>query len=282
MTRSTRTHSDGADARKQLGIGARAAHPYGFPWRKGLPPFVGACIVMGAMGITTSAHAASPSFGSQNAAVIIAQSRAAMASAGSVNASGKGSGKIPGLGKITIIEINYSAATSGSQVLKTVAARKNAGIALPSATTLDVGGQLYVRANSLFWSSFSALTETEAVQAANKWVQIQPSSSLYAIAAADLTMPSLLTDLFSSDNFHKGNVRTIDGVRAIAITYTNTGEDPGHATAYVALGGKHLPVSVSIGGESVRFTSWGQTKAITAPANPVQLTSLLPPSEATN
>ena len=282
MTRVTRTYSDDSDACEQFGTVARSAHPFGFRWRAGLPPLVGACIVMGAMGITTSAPAASPSFGSQTASVIIAQSRAAMASAGSVSASGKGSGKIPGLGKVTFTEIDYSATTSGSQVLKMTSAHAKSGTALPSATTLDVGGQLYVQANAPFWSSSAGLTDAEAVHAANQWVQIQPSSSLYATAAADLTMPSLLTDLFSSANFHKGTVRTIDGVRAIAITYTNTGEDPGQATTYVALGGKHLPVSVSIGGESIRFTSWGRTKTITAPPNTVQLSSLLPPSESTN
>jgi hypothetical protein len=253
----------------------------GFGLRRKLLPLVGAGILVGCLGVTTPAHATTPSFGSQTADAIIAQTRAAMSSAGSVSASGKGSMKISGVGNVTVSEHDYSSMTSGTQILQITSTHVKAGTTLPSASVLDVGGQLFVDANAPFWASSAGLTDAEAVNAANRWVQIQPSSPLYATAAADLTMPSLLTDLFSSHNFHKGNVRTIDGVRSIAITYTNTGEDSGHATCYVALGENHLPVSISLGGESFRFSSWGQMKAVTAPPNPAQLSNILPPSEST-
>jgi hypothetical protein len=242
---------------------------------------IGVGIVVGSIGLTTTAHASTSSFSSQTASAIIAQSRAAMSSAGSVSASGNGSLKIPGIGKVTFSENDYSSATSGSQTLNMTSAHLKSGTVLPSASVLDLSGQLFVDANAPFWSSSAGLSRTEAVNAANRWVQIQSSSPLYTTAAADLTMPTLLTDLFSSGNFHKGHVRTIDGVRSIAITYTNTGEDPGHATCYVALGNNHLPVSVTIGGESIRFNAWGQEKAVTAPPNPAQLSNIVPPSEST-
>jgi hypothetical protein len=246
-----------------------------------LLPLMAVSIAVVSIGATTSAHATTPSFISQSASAIIAQSRAAMSSAGTVFASGNGSAQIPGMGTVKVDENDYSSETSGSQILKITSAHPKPGTVLPSASVLDAGGQLFVKANVPFWSSSGGLSVADAQEAANRWVQIQSSSPLYANAAADLTMPTLLTDLFNSHNFHKGHVRTIDGVRAIAITYTNTGEDSGPATSYIALGGNHVPVSVAIGGESFRFSSWGQMKAITAPPNPVQLSSILPPSEST-
>jgi hypothetical protein len=261
----------------QLGAAGSSGPTHGVGWRNSLVPLVGVSIVVGSTGVKASAHAATSSFGSQTANAIIAQSRAAMSSAGSVSASGNGSAKIYGIGKVTVDENDYSSTTSGSQTLKITSAHLKSGTVLPSASTLDIGGQLFVKANAPFWSSSAGLSGMEALAAANRWVQIQSSSPLYATAAADLTMPSLLTDLFSSDNFHKGHIRTVDGVRSIAITYTNTGEDSGHATSYIALGGKHLPVSITIGGESFRFSSWGQMKAVTSPPNPAQLSNIVPP-----
>ncbi len=253
----------------------------GLFWKSKLLPVLGIGIVVSSIGVTTSAYAATSSFGSQSASAIIAQSRAAMSRASSVSASGNGSLKIPNVGKVTVLEKDYSSTTSGTQTLNMTSTDLKSGTMLPSASVLDVGGQLFVEANAPFWSSSAGLSASEALAAATRWVQIQSSSPLYATAAADLTMPSLLTDLFSSHEFHKGPVRTIDGVRSVEITYTNTGEDAGHATCYVALGGKHLPVSITMGGESIRFRSWGQTKAITAPPNPVQLSNILPQSETT-
>jgi hypothetical protein len=244
---------------------------------------VGASIVLGSVFVATAAaaHATKPSFGSQNANAIIAQSQAAMSGAGSVRASGTGSVKIAGVGKVTVTETDYSSETSGSQVLKMTSTHLKPGVVLPSASVLDVGGQLFVKANAPFWSGASGLSDAESVAAANRWVQIQSSSSLYATAAEDLTMPTLLTDLFHTSEFQKGSVHTVDGVRSIAITYRNGGDDASHATSYVALGGKHLPVSVDLGGLSFRFSSWGQTEPVTAPPNPVQLSTILPPSEST-
>jgi len=202
-----------------------------------------------------------------------------MANAGSVTASGNGPLTVPGVGKVTVREQDYSGATSGSQSLRMTGAQPRSGTISASVSVVD--GQLYVDANAAFWSSSAGLSEAEAANAANRWVQIQSSSPLYKPAAADLTMPSLLTDLFSSENFHKGRVRTIDGVRSIAITYMNSGNDSGETTCYVELGGKHLPVSVTLGGLSLRLEGWGEIKAVAVPTGAVQLSSLLPPSVST-
>jgi hypothetical protein len=281
MTTSTPTPSRGADKRDSVRADNGPARVDGSRWKTRLLPVVGASLIVGSMGATTSAHATTPSFGSQSAGAIVAQARAAMTSAGSVTASGEGPVSIPGVGKVMAGESDYTSATSGSQILKMTSTHLKPGVVLPSASVLDVGGQLFVEANASFWSSSAGLSNVEARGAANRWVQIQPSSDLYAPAAADLTMPSLMTDLFNSDSFHKGGVRTVDGVRSIAITYKNSGNDSGQTTCYIALGGTHLPVSVTLGGLSLRLRSWGQTQAVAAPTGVVQLSNLLPPTEST-
>lgn len=282
MAMSKHTRSNGLRTSAFLRVERDFAHVGGIRWRNRILPLLGTGIAVGSIGMTTSAHAStSSSFSSQTADAIVAQARAAMTTAGSVSASGEGPLSIPGVGKVITSENDYTSGTSGSQVMKMTSTHLKSGVVLPSASVLDVGGQLFVDANASFWSSSAGLTNAEAHGAANRWVQIQTSSDLYESAAADLTMPSLVTDLFSSHNYHKGPVRTVDGVRSIAITYMNSGNDPGQATCYIALGGHHLPVSVTLGGISLRLKSWGQTKAVMAPAGVVQLGNLLPPSEST-
>jgi hypothetical protein len=229
---------------------------------------------------TVQAQATSTAFASQSAGAIVSQARAAMAAEGSVSAVGRGSGTASGVGKVEMNEQDYTAATSGIQQLKMTSSRST-GTGLFSASTTDVDGQLYVDANAPFWVGSAGMTESQAVVLENRWIEIPSSSPLYTTAAADLTLPSLLTDLFSAKNYHKGKVLSVDGVRSIAITYSNSGLDAGPATCEIALGGKHLPVSSTIAGLTVRFESWGKTRPVSAPAGAVSLSSLVPPAEAT-
>jgi len=109
-------------------------------------------------------------------------------------------------------------------------------------------------------------------------LQIPSSNALYAGAVADLTMPSLIQDIFNASTFHKGVDRTVDGVRVITITYTNGGVDSGPATCDIAIKGKHLPVSVTIAGLQLRLSSWGKVQAVVAPQGAIPISSLpLPP-----
>jgi hypothetical protein len=226
------------------------------------------------------AEATSTTFALQPASAIVAQARAAMTAAGSVSANGSGSGSGPGVGKVEISEQNYSGTTSGIQHLK-VSSIHAPGAALPMATAMNVGGQVYVDANAAFWVSSAGMTNSQAIILANRWIQIPSSSSLYATAAADLTMPSLVSDLFSASTFHKGRILSVDGVRSIAITYSNSGDDAGPATCEIPLGGKHLPLAATIQGITFRFGSWGKAKLIRAPKDAVSLSSLVSPGEAT-
>jgi hypothetical protein len=145
----------------------------------------------------------------------------------------------------------------------------------------DVDGRVYVNANAAFWTGSAALSVPQAVEVANRWVQVPQSNPFYSLAAADLTMHSLIADLFNAKIFHKGRIVSVDGVRTIAITYTNTGNDPGPATCDVALGGRHLPVAVSLGGITFHLTSWGATKVITDPGGAVPLLPASSGGEAT-
>ena len=234
-------------------------------------------IALAGIGATKPAYAAS-GFGQQPASGIVAQARASMASAGSVSASGTGTMSIPGIGKVTISETDYSGQTSGSQLLKVTSAHATA-VALPSASTLEVGGDLYTDANLSFWTS-AGLARPQAALLAGRWVHIPPGSSLYASVAADLTMPSLLGDLFDARIYHKGAVHQVDGVRALKISYDNTGGDAGPATCFIAVGGRHLPVSVTLGSLTLRLRSWGRTQTLSAPASFVPLPTLVPSSQA--
>ncbi len=256
------------------------AHPYG-SIRTGVMVIGISLVGLVVIGVTSSTPvAASPSgIGSKPADAIVAAARAAMSQAGSVTAVGRGSTDIPGVGKVTITESDYTDSSSGDQVLKTVSDAGRAGT-LPAATTLDVDGHLYVNANTAFWTSSVEVSTAQAALVAGAWVQIPQSSSLYAPAAADLTMPTLTKDMFDGASYHKGKIQTIDGTRAVKITYTNLGTDSGSATCYVAVGGKHLPVAVIIGGLSLRLESWGKSMAVTAPSGAIPLPDMASPSGA--
>jgi hypothetical protein len=240
-----------------------------------------AVITVAAVGavLTVQAQAAPAPFDSQSASAIVNQARAAMAAAGSVSAVGRGSETASGMGKVEMSEQDYTATTSGLQQLK-ITSSYSSGAGL-SASVMDVGGQLYVDANSPFWVGSAGVTAGQAVLLENRWIQIPSSSPLYANAAADLTLPSLLTDLFDAKTFHKGSVVSVDGVRAIAISYSNSGVDAGQAKCDIALGGKHLPVSSTIAGLTIRYESWGKTRPVSAPVGAVSISSVVPPAEAT-
>ena len=226
------------------------------------------------VGTPTSASAASASFASQSARSIISEARHAMTMEGSVSATGEGPVSIPGLDNAVVSETNYTGSKSGRQLLNTTSG--SGGQA--SATTLDVAGNLYVNASVSFWSKSVGLTDPQASIVAGKWVQIPSSSPIYMPAIADLTMSSLTRDMFAAKKYHKGKIQKVDGVRVIKITYTNGGVDSGPATCYVAVGGRHLPVSITIGGLALSLRSWGKKVTIDAPQGAVPLSSLLLPS----
>jgi hypothetical protein len=225
------------------------------------------------LGVSSPALASSANSDSKSASAIIAQARAAMTKAGSVSATGGGTTSVPGYGRATLTETDFSDASSGSQVVK-MTSRSASSASLPSATTLDVAGTVYVNANAMFWTGSVGLAMGQATQVADQWVLVPKSSPVYTPAAADLTMPSLTHDMFHATSYHKGPVQTVDGVRVIAITYTNTGNDAGPVTCYVAVGGSHLPVLVDIGGLSLHLSSWGKAQAVTAPSGAIPMPNL--------
>ena len=197
--------------------------------------------------------------------------------AGSVSAHGGGMTTIPGVGRAMVTESNYSDATSGSQVVSTSSATVGAA-GLPQATTLDVSGAVYANANAPFWTATVGMSSASATQAAGRWVRIPRSSPAYLAAAADLTMPSLIRDLFHAARYHLGARRTVDGVPTVAITYENTGDDSGSVTCYVGLGAPHLPVLVTIGNLVLHLGPWGKARSVTAPVGAVPLPDASTPS----
>jgi hypothetical protein len=262
------------------GMKTDGGHPYG-SLRLATLVMTLSLAVLVTLGASTPepASASTSSVDSKSAGAIIAEARAAMIRAGSVRATGAGTASISGLGKATLTETDYSNGTSGSQVLTMASSRARPG-QLPSATTLDVDGTVYVDADAPFWSSSVGLESAEAAQVANRWVEVPPSSPVYGPAAADLTMPSLVRDLFGARTYHKGPIRKIDGVRTVEISYTNSGQDAGPVTCYVATGGTHLPVSVDIGGLTLRLGSWGSSEPAPAPTGATPLPPEAPTAPA--
>jgi hypothetical protein len=246
-------------------------HPYGSLHLATLVMAVSLAVLI-TLGATTPdpASASTSSVGSKSAAAIIAEARAAMIRAGSVRATGTGTASVSGLGQATLTETDYSDGTSGSQVLTMESSRARPG-QLPSATTQDVDGAIYVDADAPFWLASVGLGSAEAAQVANRWVEVPTSSPVYGPAAADLTMPSLVKDLFSATTYHRGSIKKIDGVRSVEISYTNSGQDAGSVTCWVATGGSHLPVAVDIGGLVLRLGSWGSTEPVAAPTGAIPL-----------
>jgi hypothetical protein len=231
---------------------------------------------------TTPRQLSTPTFASQSAGAIVAQTREAMMSAGSVQSDFNGIIKVPSIGKVLFGENNSSGSSSGTQTLKATAEVPGSA-PLPNVSVLDVNGNLYTNGNAAFWTVTAGMSRDEGAALDRKWIQIPSGTALYTQAADDLTMSTLVNDSFDAKVFHKGATRTVDGIPAIAITYRNGGVDDGAATAYIAVSGKHLPVSVGVGGLTLHMSSWGKSVVVTPPPGAVPLASVLAtvPSGAT-
>jgi hypothetical protein len=241
---------------------------------------VASFVALVAMGVATPATAAS-AFDAQSAGKIVVAARSAMAASGAVQAIGTGQLTVPGVGPAVANETNYSGPNSGTQVVAMTSKASTSAGQLPAASISLVNSDLYIDANAPFWTGSVGLTAAQAPTVADKWVEIPSTSPVYAPVAADMSMPSLVKDMFDATKFHKGTVRTVHGVRVVPISFTNGGYDSGPATVYVSAGGKHLPVSAAISGVTLRFSQWGTKKTVTAPAGAVPLPDLPSPSSGT-
>jgi hypothetical protein len=227
------------------------------------------------LGVTTNAAATSPGTNAKAALSLVSEARAAMAAAGPVSATGGGSTHMAGIGRVAVTESDYAATTSGSQMV-TMTSRAATPTPLPTATTVDVAGSVYVDADAAFWSASMGVGGSQAEAVADHWVEIPKTSPYYAPAAADLTVPSLIQDLFDANRYHLGRGQTIDGVRVVPITYQNSGDDSGPVTCYVAVGGRHLPVEVTVSGLTLHLSGWGKPRVVAAPAGAIPMPTPTP------
>jgi hypothetical protein len=223
---------------------------------------------------TSSTTPASSLFVSQTAGEIALQAEHAMTAAGSVASNIDAVVKIPDLGKVSFRENNDSGPDSGSQTLA-MSADAPGTTPLVTVSVLDVDGDLYNNGNAAFWTTNAGMASVQSVALAGKWVQIPAGTSFYTQAADDLTMSTLVRDSFDATAFHKGAVKTVDGVPAIAITYTNGGVDKGSAVANIAVDGKHLPVSVTIQSLALHLGPRGKPVVVTPPQGWVSMESVL-------
>jgi hypothetical protein len=251
-----------------------AGHPYG-TLRLGAVVIAASFAALVLLGVSGRAVASSSAPGptSASAGAVVAEARAAMIRAGSVTAQGAGTTTLPGVGQATLTETDYAGPTSGSQELSTSSPGASPD-SLPSADTVDVSGAVYVNADASFWTATVGIAPASATPIAGRWVRIPEGGPVYAAAAADLTMPSLVHDLFHARHYQLIGVRTVDGERVDSLTARNTGTDAGPVTVDVSVGGSHLPVLVTIGGLSLHLGSWGTAQPLAAPAGSVPMPDL--------
>jgi len=252
-------------------MSVEAGHPYG-TIRLGTVVIAASFAVLVLLGASgpDPAPASAAASASTSAGALVAQARAAMARAGSVAAQGQGSTTLPGFGPATLTETDYSGPTSGSQVVSMTS--PGAGpTTLPSANTVDVSGALYVNANIPFWTTTVGMGPASATPIAGRWVRIPQHSPAYGPAASDLTMPSLIHDLFHARHYGQDGIRTVDGVRVVVLAYRNTGNDAGPVTCDVTLTAPHLPVLATIGGLTLHLGSWGRTQPVAVPPGAVAM-----------
>jgi hypothetical protein len=233
------------------------------------------CLALAGCSGSTSAPGTSTPIAPQSARAMVAEARAAMTSEGWVSAHGSATTSTPGGGKATVTETDVSGPTSGTQTV-TVTATKDGTSQVLRASVVVVDGSLYMNANAGFWENSGDVPANQAAAVANRWIEVPTSSAIYAEAAADLTMPSVVSDLFHARTFDKGKVVVIKGVPGVRITYDNGGADPGRAVSVLAVAGHHLPISIDVGGENLQLGSWGKATAVAVPPGSIPLASVLP------
>jgi hypothetical protein len=233
------------------------------------------CLALAGCSGSTSAPPTSTPTAPQSAKAMVAEAEAAMTTEGWVSARGSATTSTKGGGKATVTETDMSGPTSGTQTV-TVTATKDGASQVLRASVVVVDGSLYMNANAGFWTNSGDVSANQAAAVADRWIEVPTSSAIYTGAAADLTMPSLVSDLFHAGTFDKGKVVTVKGVPGVRITYDNGGADSGRAVSVLALAGHHLPISVDLGGETLQLGSWGKSTTVARPPGSVPLASVLP------
>lgn len=136
---------------------------------------------------------------------------------------------------------------------------------------IDVNNTLYLKGSDAFWSKAGGGSAVVKLLH-GKWLKA-PASGNYGSLASLTSMHTLFSQLLTGHgSLKKGSTSTVSGQSAVAVTDSGKG-----GTIYVATSGKPYPVQLSkagSGGGNVRFTEYGQTVSLAAPANAVDVSQL--------
>jgi len=145
--------------------------------------------------------------------------------------------------------------------------------ALADVIALDAQKKLYIRGNTYAITNFFGLDLVDPATYANEWLLVTPKDSNYGAVALATTLKSdfdVSIDL--KGHLVLGPLTTKDGQRVRAITGTIPAQDGNpsyHATVYVSVGARPLPVSLTatISGATykVTWTKWNEKLKVSAP-----------------
>jgi len=178
-------------------------------------------------------------------------------------------------GSRTVTYSDDSLPDSGRQVI----AISNGG----HAVVLVLNNIGYVRANSEALRTFFGFPAEVAARFAGRWISFKQRQPGYQAVTAGVTVPGVISELRLRAPLSKLPASTTGGslvVRIRGVAPAIEGAPP-RATAVidVAATGRVLPVSMqtSFGNDRsvTTFSNWGETVHISAPVNPVPISSVL-------
>jgi hypothetical protein len=133
-------------------------------------------------------------------------------------------------------------------------------------TVVVVRSAVYIRGDEFALRTYMSLPAEEARSYAGAWVRVPPSNRLYRAAAADVTLPSFVSDLRLTGPFAAAPQTLVGGVHAAGVS----GRDfSAPATLYYVPGSRPLPVEEVVraqgGSSTVVISGWNENVDVTAP-----------------
>ena len=155
------------------------------------------------------------------------------------------------------------------------------------ATTVLVGGTAYISGNEQGMISFFGMPSSLGSSLGGRWVSLQPSDSGYQSVAANVTLPTALTNVTPTGTLITGKRTKIAGHWVRSISGAGQGGG-GRITLFVTADSRSLPVeaveSVRAGatlkGEIVKFSKWGEQVNVTAPTGAIPISTIQAASSA--
>lgn len=188
------------------------------------------------------------------------------------------SGTITGSSQ-TIALSEDSAANSGRQTF-TIDGNERANV-------IVLGGTSYIEGDQGALANFFGFQQADAGRLAGQWISFRPGDSgegqTYDQVTAGVTLAGVADELELTGPLTLTAPTVAGGKAVIGVhgTVPASDQDPPGTTAtlFVAASGRPLPVSEQInipgtGQTTYTFTQWGEPLHVTAPPNPVPVTSL--------